>query len=237
MSCSLFLAWSVQLVQLGQVATADRTSTLGRPICFKSPFFFNKLKILSLFQSITNRDTGETLLCTAYVFEVSTSEHGAQHHIYKLVKDWMSSHHFFFKYVGNSPSKCRASLRPPSAICHRRTLRIGAEVKWTILTLLHQAIRALLITSSIILSVQNSISKLNFNPLNIAAIFFFSRFIYFTLDISWPTKNQHLCLRLSQVSELFRKKYRSRLFLQNKINRKEKISTIFFSDNVSKMSK
>jgi transcriptional enhancer factor len=28
------------------------------------------------------------LLCIAYVFEVSTSEHGAQHHIYRLVKDW-----------------------------------------------------------------------------------------------------------------------------------------------------
>ena len=40
-----------------------------------------------IFQSITNRDTGETLLCVAYVFEVSTSEHGAQHHIYRLVRD------------------------------------------------------------------------------------------------------------------------------------------------------
>ena len=38
-------------------------------------------------QVITNRDTQETLLCIAYVFEVSTSEHGAQHHIYRLVKD------------------------------------------------------------------------------------------------------------------------------------------------------
>ncbi|KAG7263166.1 hypothetical protein CRUP_002657 [Coryphaenoides rupestris] len=36
---------------------------------------------------VTNRDTLETLLCVAYVFEVSTSEHGAQHHIYRLVKD------------------------------------------------------------------------------------------------------------------------------------------------------
>ena len=42
-----------------------------------------------LFQVITNRDTRETLLCIAYVFEVSTSEHGAQHHIYRLVKDWV----------------------------------------------------------------------------------------------------------------------------------------------------
>ena len=38
-------------------------------------------------QVVTNRDTQETLLCVAYVFEVSTSEHGAQHHIYKLIKD------------------------------------------------------------------------------------------------------------------------------------------------------
>ena len=41
-----------------------------------------------LMQVVTNRDTQETLLCIAYVFEVSTSEHGAQHHIYRLVKDW-----------------------------------------------------------------------------------------------------------------------------------------------------
>ena len=41
-------------------------------------------------QVVTNRDTLETLLCVAYVFEVSTSEHGAQHHIYRLVKDWHS---------------------------------------------------------------------------------------------------------------------------------------------------
>ena len=40
------------------------------------------------FQVITHRETRETLLCIAYVFEVSTSEHGAQHHIYRLVKDW-----------------------------------------------------------------------------------------------------------------------------------------------------
>lgn len=38
-------------------------------------------------QVVTNRDTQELLLCTAYVFEVSTSERGAQHHIYRLVRD------------------------------------------------------------------------------------------------------------------------------------------------------
>lgn len=39
-------------------------------------------------QVVSNRDTQETLLCAAFVFEVSNSEHGAQHHIYRLVKDW-----------------------------------------------------------------------------------------------------------------------------------------------------
>ena len=43
--------------------------------------------MLICLQVITNKDTRETLLCIAYVFEVSTSEHGAQHHIYRLVKD------------------------------------------------------------------------------------------------------------------------------------------------------
>ena len=43
--------------------------------------------VVSMLQVITNRDTQETLLCIAYVYEVSTSEHGAQHHIYRLVKD------------------------------------------------------------------------------------------------------------------------------------------------------
>jgi len=45
------------------------------------------LENFTILQVITNRDTQETLLCIAYVFEVSTSEHGAQHHIYRLVKD------------------------------------------------------------------------------------------------------------------------------------------------------
>lgn len=45
------------------------------------------LHLFSLFQVVTNRDTQETLLCIAFVFEVSTSEHGAQYHVYRLVKD------------------------------------------------------------------------------------------------------------------------------------------------------
>lgn len=45
------------------------------------------LENFTILQVVTNRETQETLLCTAYVFEVSTSEHGAQHHIYRLIKD------------------------------------------------------------------------------------------------------------------------------------------------------
>ncbi len=42
---------------------------------------------VSVWQVVTNRETQETLLCIAFVFEVSTSEHGAQYHVYRLVKD------------------------------------------------------------------------------------------------------------------------------------------------------
>ncbi|XP_013774056.1 transcriptional enhancer factor TEF-1-like isoform X2 [Limulus polyphemus] len=70
------------------------------PMCEYMINFIHKLKNLpekymmnsvlenfTILQVVTNRETQETLLCTAYVFEVSTSEHGAQHHIYRLVKD------------------------------------------------------------------------------------------------------------------------------------------------------
>jgi len=70
------------------------------PMCEYMINFIHKLKHLpekymmnsvlenfTILQVITNRDTQETLLCSAFVFEVSNSEHGAQHHIYKLVKD------------------------------------------------------------------------------------------------------------------------------------------------------
>uniref|UniRef100_A0A3Q4I4K6 TEA domain family member 3 a n=1 Tax=Neolamprologus brichardi TaxID=32507 RepID=A0A3Q4I4K6_NEOBR len=42
---------------------------------------------LCLSQVVSNRETQETLLCIAFVFEVSTSEHGAQYHVYRLVND------------------------------------------------------------------------------------------------------------------------------------------------------
>ncbi|XP_065577633.1 transcriptional enhancer factor TEF-1-like isoform X3 [Artemia franciscana] len=70
------------------------------PMCEYMINFINKLKSLpekymmnsvlenfTILQVVTNRDTQETLLCIAYVFEVSSSEHGAQHHIYRLVKE------------------------------------------------------------------------------------------------------------------------------------------------------
>ncbi|ESO87319.1 hypothetical protein LOTGIDRAFT_210691 [Lottia gigantea] len=70
------------------------------PMCEYMINFIHKLKHLpekymmnsvlenfTILQVITNRDTRETLICIAFVFEVSTSEHGAQHHTYKLVKD------------------------------------------------------------------------------------------------------------------------------------------------------
>ncbi|KAK7081938.1 Transcriptional enhancer factor TEF-3 [Halocaridina rubra] len=70
------------------------------PMCEYMINFIHKLKHLpekymmnsvlenfTILQVVTNRETQETLLCVAYVFEVSTSEHGAQHHIYRLVKD------------------------------------------------------------------------------------------------------------------------------------------------------
>ncbi|XP_032688580.1 protein scalloped isoform X2 [Odontomachus brunneus] len=70
------------------------------PMCEYMINFIHKLKHLpekymmnsvlenfTILQVVTDKDTHETLLCTAYVFEVSTSEHGAQHHIYRLVKD------------------------------------------------------------------------------------------------------------------------------------------------------
>ncbi|XP_052239355.1 transcriptional enhancer factor TEF-1-like isoform X1 [Dreissena polymorpha] len=70
------------------------------PMCEYMINFIHKLKHLpekymmnsvlenfTILQVVSNRDTQETLLCVAYVFEVSSSEHGAQHHIYKLVKD------------------------------------------------------------------------------------------------------------------------------------------------------
>ncbi|KAJ0002079.1 hypothetical protein NQD34_001875 [Periophthalmus magnuspinnatus] len=70
------------------------------PMCEYMINFIHKLKHLpekymmnsvlenfTILMVVTNRDTQETLLCMACVFEVSNSEHGAQHHLYRLVRE------------------------------------------------------------------------------------------------------------------------------------------------------
>ncbi|XP_026068640.1 transcriptional enhancer factor TEF-5-like isoform X7 [Carassius auratus] len=70
------------------------------PMCEYMINFIHKLKHLpekymmnsvlenfTILQVVTNRETQETLLCIAFVFEVSMSEHGAQYHVYRLIKD------------------------------------------------------------------------------------------------------------------------------------------------------
>ncbi|XP_062856185.1 transcriptional enhancer factor TEF-1a isoform X2 [Trichomycterus rosablanca] len=70
------------------------------PLCEYMINFIHKLKHLpekymmnsvlenfTILLVVSNRETQETLLCMACVFEVSNSEHGAQHHIYRLVKE------------------------------------------------------------------------------------------------------------------------------------------------------
>jgi len=86
--------WCWRKPQLCQNSTSiqDKTAFYGTiTLLFQSIYqFILKCTFYVCPQVVTNRDTLETLLCIAYVFEVSTSEHGAQHHIYRLVKDWHS---------------------------------------------------------------------------------------------------------------------------------------------------
>lgn len=71
------------------------------PMCEYMINFITKLKQLpdkqlmnsvlenfTILQVVTNRDTSETLLCVAYVFEVlNSNDDGSQYHIYRLVKE------------------------------------------------------------------------------------------------------------------------------------------------------
>ncbi|XP_047452724.1 transcriptional enhancer factor TEF-1a [Mugil cephalus] len=70
------------------------------PMCEYMINFIHKLKHLpekymmnsvlenfTILLVVSKRDTLETLLCMACVFEVSNNEHGAQHHIYRLIKE------------------------------------------------------------------------------------------------------------------------------------------------------
>ena len=41
----------------------------------------------SLVKVVTNRDTLDTLLCLAYVFEICMIDDGPKHRVYRLVKD------------------------------------------------------------------------------------------------------------------------------------------------------
>lgn len=54
-------------------------------------FLLWSIKSLNLFshhhQVLRDQETQELLLCVAFVFEVSASERGAQHHIYRLGRD------------------------------------------------------------------------------------------------------------------------------------------------------
>lgn len=58
-------------------------------LCMYSKYIFDSepFYLCVCVQVVSNRDTQETLLCMACVFEVSNNEHGAQHHIYRLVKE------------------------------------------------------------------------------------------------------------------------------------------------------
>lgn len=55
---------------------------VSEKFCTRSLF-----SLLSLMQVMQARDTQETLLCIAYVFEVAEQNSGATHHIYRLIKE------------------------------------------------------------------------------------------------------------------------------------------------------
>ncbi|CAI8045698.1 Transcriptional enhancer factor TEF-1 [Geodia barretti] len=70
------------------------------PMCDYMVSFIHRLKHLperymmnsvlenfTILQVVTNRDTQETLLCLAFVFEVCSTEDGSKHHVYRLIKN------------------------------------------------------------------------------------------------------------------------------------------------------
>jgi len=70
------------------------------PMCDYMVSFIHRLKHLperymmnsvlenfTILQVVSNRETQETLLCLAYVFEVCTNNDGPKHRVYRLIKD------------------------------------------------------------------------------------------------------------------------------------------------------
>lgn len=58
------------------------------PILISSLFVsFHIRNCLARFQVMRARETQETLLCIAYVFEVAAQNSGTTHHIYRLIKE------------------------------------------------------------------------------------------------------------------------------------------------------
>uniref|UniRef100_A0A8B9HFE1 TEA domain family member 3 b n=1 Tax=Astyanax mexicanus TaxID=7994 RepID=A0A8B9HFE1_ASTMX len=72
-------------------STENMTITVSTKVCSFGKQVVEKVEVSKVKHLettvVTNRETQETLLCIAFVFEVSTSEHGAQYHVYRLIKD------------------------------------------------------------------------------------------------------------------------------------------------------
>jgi hypothetical protein len=86
----MMLSCRLECVNLKKMSCVHRAFSMANISWLDSTFsLIDMLNFISCrFQVVTNKDTQESLLCIAYVFEVSTSEHGAQHNTYRLVKDW-----------------------------------------------------------------------------------------------------------------------------------------------------
>uniref|UniRef100_A0A8B9H8I6 TEA domain family member 3 b n=1 Tax=Astyanax mexicanus TaxID=7994 RepID=A0A8B9H8I6_ASTMX len=69
------------------ITVSTKVCSFGKQVVEKVEVKRSYLNLLYFCPVVTNRETQETLLCIAFVFEVSTSEHGAQYHVYRLIKD------------------------------------------------------------------------------------------------------------------------------------------------------